>query len=129
MVAALITRADGAFAAGDAERYGALFADDARLMLLHREAVEGQAAIVETWRDTFTRLDTSDWQARTELLEIHGDRAYAFATYTERLVKRADRTRLLVRGRLVYWLRREPGGDWQIVLLMNSHSHPVEPIE
>jgi hypothetical protein len=32
------------------------------------------------------------------------------------------------RGRLVYFLRRDAAGAWRIRLLMNSHSHPMEPI-
>jgi len=118
-----------AFAAGDADAFAACFADDAQLHLLHREAVTGRDAIRDLWRDFFARADTSEWEPRNELLEIHDEHAYAFSTYTERLLKREDGSRTLVRGRLIHFLRREDGGPWQISLLMNSHSHPMEPIE
>lgn len=36
---------DRAFAAGDARHLAELFADDARLLLLHSAAIEGRAAI------------------------------------------------------------------------------------
>jgi len=125
----LLAEADAAFAAGDADRWAACFEDDGRVFLLHREVLEGRAAIGEFWKPFFARLDTSDWQPATDLLDIHGDDAYAFRTYTERLRNREDGSRTLVRGRLVYFLRREAAGDWRIRLLMNSHSHPMEPIE
>jgi uncharacterized protein (TIGR02246 family) len=128
-VVALLDRSHAAFAAGNADAFAACFAEDARLFLLHNEAVEGRDAIREKWRSGFARLDTSAWEPRLALLEVHGDHAYAFGTYTERLLKREDGSRTLVRGRLVHFLQRGAGGEWQITMLMNSHSHPMEPIE
>ena len=128
-VTELLDRWHAAFAAGDADAFAACFADDGHLYLLHREAVTGRDAIRDVWREFFARFDTSSWEPATELIEVHDDRAYAFGTYTERLQKREDGSRTLVRGRLVHFLRREDDGSWQVSLLMNSHSHPMEPIE
>jgi uncharacterized protein (TIGR02246 family) len=124
----LVHEADLAFAAGDASRYAALFTEDGRVYLLHSDPAEGRASIEARWRAAFDRLDTSAWEPRTELVEVHGDHAAVFGTYTERLLNREDGSRTLVRGRVVYWLRRESDGRWRISLLMNSHSHPMEPI-
>lgn len=124
----LLREADSAFAAGDADGWAALFDEDGRVYLLHREPLEGRAAIHEFWQASFARLDTSDWRPVTELVEVHGDHAYAFRTYTERLRHRDSGSRTLVRGRLVYFLRRNAAGAWRIRLIMNSHSHPMEPI-
>ena len=129
LVTEVLDRSHAAFAAGDADAFAACFADDAHLYLLHNEAVTGRDAIRETWRSAFARLDTSAWEPELDLLEVHGDRGYAFSTYTERLLNREDGSRALVRGRLVHFLRREADGAWRISLLMNSHSHPMEPIE
>ena len=125
----LLHEADAAFAAGNADRWAACFEEDGRIFLLHREALEGRAAIHEFWRASSVRLDTSDWNTATDVLEVHGDHAYAFRTYTERLLNREDGNRTLVRGRLAYFLRCDASGAWRIRLLMNSHSHPTEPIE
>jgi uncharacterized protein (TIGR02246 family) len=127
--AELLDRSHAAFAAGDAVAFAACFTDDGQLFLLHREAAIGTDAIRDVWADAFARFDTSAWEPSGELLEVHGDRAYAFGTYTERLLSRADGSRKLVRGRLIHFLRRDADGDWRISLLMNSHSHPMEPIE
>lgn len=127
-VVGLLDKADAAFAAGDADEWTACFEDDARVFLLHHDALEGRAAIREFWRASSARLDTSDWHPVTDLVEVHDTHAYVFRTYTERLRKREDGSRTLVRGRLVYFLRRDGAGAWRIRLLMNSHSHPMEPI-
>jgi uncharacterized protein (TIGR02246 family) len=117
-----------AFADGDASRLAECFADDGRLFLLHRELLDGPDAIREHFRSYFARVDTSAWEPRTELVERHDAHAYVFSTYAERALSREDGTRTLVRGRLVHFLRRGEDGAWRITLLMNSHSHPMEPI-
>jgi uncharacterized protein (TIGR02246 family) len=127
-VAAVLDAWHAAFAAGDADRFAALFTEDARLCLLHRETVEGRDAIRGYWASAFARLDTSAWQPLVEQVDVHGDRAYAFGTYTERLLSREDGSRTLVRGRLVHFLRRDRDGAWRVALLVNSHSHPMEPL-
>jgi ketosteroid isomerase-like protein len=71
-VDAPLAQADAAFAAGDAERWTDCFAQDGRVLLLHREALVGRAAIHELWQASWARLDTSDWHPVTELVEVHG---------------------------------------------------------
>jgi ketosteroid isomerase-like protein len=124
----LLHESDAAFAAGDADRWAACFEEGGRMFLLHREALEGRAAIHAFWHASSARLDTSDWNPVTEVVDVHGEHAYVFRTYTERLLNREDGSRTLVRGRLVYFIRRDEAGAWHIRLLMNSHSHPMEPI-
>jgi len=127
-VVELLDRSHAAFAAGDADAFAACFAEDARLFLLHNDPAEGRDAIREKWRSGFVRFDTSAWESRLEILDVSDDHAHAFSTYRERLLNREDGSRTLVRGRLIHFLRRG-GGEWKITLLMNSHSHPMEPIE
>jgi uncharacterized protein (TIGR02246 family) len=124
-VAELLAQSDAAFAAGDAERWAACFEEDGRVYLLHRDALIGRPAIRDYWREMGERLDTSDWNPSTELVELHDDHAFAFRTYTERLRDKRDGSRTLVRGRLALLLHRTDGA-WLIRLLMNSHSHPME---
>ena len=124
----LIAAADAAFAAGDADRWADLFAPDGRNLPLHREELAGREVIRQHWRGSFPRFDTSAWEPTVDTIEIHGDDAYAYTTYTERLLERATGQRTLVRGRLIWFLRRLPDEGWRIRLLMNSHSHPMEPI-
>jgi uncharacterized protein (TIGR02246 family) len=127
-IAALLRRFHDAFAAGDADSLAACFTEDARMHLLHSEPALGREAVRERWRGGFERFDTSDWTPVTELVELHGDRAFAFSTYTERLLDRRTGERTLVRGRIVHWMALEGDGAWRVTFLMNSHSHPMEPI-
>ena len=127
-VRALLDRFHAAFAAGDAEGFGACFAEDGTVVLLHSEALVGRDAIVDAWRTLSARFDTSDWEPVTEFVDVDGDHGAAYSTYTERLLDRQDGSRRLVRGRLVHLFRAEPDGTWRIRLLMNSHSRPIEPL-
>jgi ketosteroid isomerase-like protein len=127
-VSRLLEESDAAFAAGDPDRWTACFEVDGRVLLLHRESLDGHEAIRAYWELMRDRVDTSDWNPVTDLVEIQGDHAFAFRTYTERLRRLEDGSRTLVRGRLAVLMRRGEGGDWRIRLLMNSHSHPMEPI-
>ncbi len=127
-VRALIAEADAAFAAGDADRWADLFAPDGRNLLLHQEELPGREVIRRHWRASFPRFDTSAWEPMVDTIQIHGDDAYAYTTYTERLLERATGQRTLVRGRLIWFMRRLPDEGWRIRLLMNSHSHPMEPL-
>ena len=127
-VMALLHAHDAAFAQGDAHGYAALFCGDARLLLLHREAIVGRDAVEERWAGFFARFDTSAWATSPGLVEVHTDRAYVLSTYTETLVPRGDGPRVAVNGRFVAFLRREQDGAWRIAMLMNSHTRPMEDL-
>jgi len=127
-VADLMRTFDTVFAAGDAEGFAALFGEDGQMLLLHSEPIVGRAAIAERWGVFFGRNDTSAWDARTELLEAHEDRAYVLRTYEETLVPRGEGPRIQVHGRLVAFLRRDADDGWRIAMLMNSHSRPMEEL-
>jgi uncharacterized protein (TIGR02246 family) len=117
-----------AFAAGDADALAELFAPDAQLLLLYGAAVVGRLAIREVWAGAFARNDTSAWQTERQIVDVHGDRAYALTTYTETLVPRAGGPPELVAGRLVQFLRRDADGHWLVTLALNSHVRPQRPV-
>jgi uncharacterized protein (TIGR02246 family) len=120
---------DRAFAAGDADGLTELFAADAQLLLLYGEPLVGRDAILAQWTRLFGRFDTSAWQTDRLIVDVHGDAAYAVSTYTEVLVPRKGTARpKRVVGRLVRFLRREPGGAWRVTLAMNSHVRPLEEV-
>ncbi|HYH94049.1 MAG TPA: SgcJ/EcaC family oxidoreductase [Candidatus Saccharimonadales bacterium] len=124
-VQAALDRFDRTFASGDAAGLTALFAPDARLLLLHAEAMDGRPAILAHWTRVFDAWDPGEWQAERQLLEVHGDRAYALSTYAETLRERAGSASIEVHGRLIHFLRREPDGTWLVTVAMNSHSRPT----
>ena len=117
---------DRTFASGDAAAFAELFAIDARLLLLHREPLEGRPAILEHWKRLFAEYDPAAWRAEHDVVEIHDDRAYVLSLYSETLVHRRGGPSLDVLGRLVLFLRRDPDRTWRVALAMNSHTRPVE---
>jgi uncharacterized protein (TIGR02246 family) len=127
-IAKLLRGWHDAFAAGDADGFAAHFTEDGQMHLLFSEPATGRDAIRARWKIGFERLDTSAWEPVTELIEVRGDRAFAFSTYIERLLDRHSGERTLIRGRLVHWMSRGTDGTWRVALLMNSHSQPSEPI-
>ena len=122
---------DDAFAAGDAAALAGLFAADARLLLLHAEAIDGRDAIRAHWERLFERYDTSAWRTEPMVIDAYQDRAYTLASYSEILVPRdgGQGQRQLVQGRLVRFLHSDIDGRWRVSLALNSHSRPVEPLE
>jgi ketosteroid isomerase-like protein len=62
---------DRAFIEGRAEELGALFADDAQLLLHHQPAIVGRPSITEAFRETFAAFDTSAYEPTYETVETH----------------------------------------------------------
>ncbi len=120
---------DRTFASGDADALAELFAVDAQLLLLYGEPIEGRPAIHEHWLKLFAEYDPRAWRAEHRIVEQHGDRAYALSVYSETLVPRHGGASLVVRGRLILFLRRDPDDAWRVALAMNSHTRPVERVE
>ena len=119
---------DACFASGDAAGLTDLFTSDAQLLLLHTEPIEGRPAILAHWTRLFGDYDTSSWHADHPVVEVHGDRAYTFSTYTETLIPRGDGASRDVKGRLILFLRRDAGESWLVALAMNSHVRPVREV-
>jgi uncharacterized protein (TIGR02246 family) len=117
---------DRCFVAGDADGLTDLFAADAQMLLLHSAPIVGRESIRGPWRRTFARFDTSAWRTDPLIVEVHGDRAYVLAVYTETLVPYADDPSQSISGRLVQFMRRDPDGAWRFSLVLNSHVRPVE---
>jgi len=124
-----LARFHRAFASGDPDALTELFATDGRLLLVHREALEGHAAIRAHWARLFGAYDASAWHAEPLIVDVHGDRAYTVSTYSERLVPYGSGPIQLVNGRLVLFFRRDPNGAWLVMLALNSHFKPIELID
>ena len=125
---ALLPRHDEAFARRRRPSVAALFAatlgssSSTTTRSRVAAAVEERGALLRPTR----HLRLGD---RPELRRVHGDRAYIFRTYTERLATaRTVPARSCVAGSSTFSgaSPTPPGGSR---LLMNSHSQPMEPID
>ena len=121
-----IDRFDRAFAAGDAEAFFETFVSDARVLIHQEEALEGIEAIRSSFGPLFEAIDTSEYRARYEVVDTHGDRGYVLSSFDEVLRPRDGTAGIRVRGRAVhFWLRE--GEEWRIRILLTSRSGPDEP--
>jgi uncharacterized protein (TIGR02246 family) len=125
---AVLAEFDRCFASGDAGALSEIFTMDGRLLLLHREAIEGRSAIMSHWTRLFSEYDPGAWRTESQTVEVHGDRAYALSSYSETLVNRSGGASLMVWGRLVFFMRRDPDNTWRMATVMNSHVRPVEQV-
>ena len=119
---------DRAFIEGHAEELGALFADDAQLLLHYQPAIVGRQAVTEAWRETFAAFDTSAYEPTYETVEVHTDNAYVLASFTEVLRSREGGPGLAVAGRIVLFWRREPDGVWRVTRVLTWRSAPDEEV-
>ena len=119
---------DRAFIEGRANELGALFADDAQLLLHLQPAIVGRQPITETFRETFAAFDTSAYEPTYETVEVHTDNAYVLASFTEVLRPREGGPGLAVVGRVVLFWRRGPDGVWRVTRVLTSRAAPDEEV-
>jgi ketosteroid isomerase-like protein len=74
---------DRAFAEGRLDEFSAFFADDAHLLIHHQETLVAKEAIRASFAAIFDQFDTSAFEPRYDVVDVHGDRAYVLASFEE----------------------------------------------
>ena len=101
-------------AAKNAARVAGIYADDARILMPGRPVISGQSEILAFWKAALNgpveaiALDTTH-------IDVSGDLAYAFGTNTI-LLKPPGEAPREEKGKYVAVYRRQPTGDWKIVV-------------
>jgi uncharacterized protein (TIGR02246 family) len=72
------------FAAGDAEPFVGLFAEDVRVLLHEHPALVGRAHIGQMFIELFTTVDTAGFEVDHDIVDFHDD-ACVLATFRETL--------------------------------------------
>ncbi|MDP8957842.1 MAG: SgcJ/EcaC family oxidoreductase [Actinomycetota bacterium] len=119
-----LTMFSRAFAAGDAEVFVALFADDARVLLHEQSVLVGRAAIGQTFSELFATVDTATFEVDYDIVDVHGDRAYVLATFRETLRPKDGAPAIEVDGRLVCFWHRQEGGTWRVTRVLTGRASP-----
>ena len=116
-----------AIAARDAERAATFYSEDAVLMPVAEPIVEGRAAILEEWRHVFGIPGFSNSSRLVTAAASHaGDLAYTRGTYESPMLGLKGQ-QVIERGKWVSVWRREPGGQWRIVVdIFNTDSPPPD---
>jgi ketosteroid isomerase-like protein len=73
----------------------------------------------------FEGFDTSAYQPRYEIINVHGNLAYVLASFDEALRPRDGQPGIRIHGRSVQFWRREEEA-WRIVMLLTARSAPEE---
>jgi ketosteroid isomerase-like protein len=118
---------DQAFAEGRLDEFSAFFADDAQLLIHQQETVIAKEKIRASFGQVFDGFDTSAYEPRYEIIDVHGNRAYVLASFDEVLRPRNGHPGILIHGRAVQFWRRESDGAWRLVRLLTARSAPEEP--
>jgi uncharacterized protein (TIGR02246 family) len=117
---------DRAFSEGGLEEFADLLAEDAHLLVHQEETMIGKEAIVAAFAQVFEGFDTSRYEPRYDVIDVHGDNGYVLGSFDETLAPREDGPSIRIRGRVVQFWRREGDGNWRIVRLLTSRSAPDE---
>jgi uncharacterized protein (TIGR02246 family) len=101
-------------AAKNAARVAGIYADDARILMPGRPVISGKSEILAFYKaalDGPVEAITLD----TTHIDVSGDLAYGFGTNTI-LLKEAGEAPREEKGKYVAVYRRQPAGDWKIVV-------------
>jgi ketosteroid isomerase-like protein/uncharacterized protein (DUF433 family) len=112
---------DNVVAKNAARLVDALYADDACILMPGRPAIRGKPAVLDFWKaalDGPVEAITLD----TTHIEVSGDLAYGVGNNTITL-KAAGGARKEEKGKYVAVYRRQPVGDWKLVV--DSYSNDV----
>jgi ketosteroid isomerase-like protein len=117
-LARLLDRLDEAIRQDDFSTLSECVTEDAYLLWPGVEDIVGREAI----REAFVSLamQTLSWEPEYRVVDVHGDRAYILGRFIER--RRYPETGGVERvpGRIVYFGRRQPSGEWLISHVLTS---------
>jgi uncharacterized protein (TIGR02246 family) len=101
---------------GDLDRLMSLCADDGIQLAPCAPPRVGKEQICEAMQPLFDRFITSKMTIHTEAVQIFGDRAYAYGTYTfEGILKKAEES-MCYSGKFLDILAKQADGSWRIAI-------------
>ncbi len=112
---------------GNAELLLSLYADDPVLMPQDHPPVIGKKAIRPLYESVLNEFKIES-QGKLMEVEASGDWGYFWSTYSLTATPKTGGQPVKSAGKSVFIVKRQPGGDWKIVRLMdNSDGAPNGP--
>jgi ketosteroid isomerase-like protein len=108
----------------DADGCSAVWAADGVLMPPHHPAVQGHLAIVQYFRDLFSR-SRFRFAFTASQIHIDGDTAFERVAYTATIWPSDDAPPIEDVGKGVHVYRREPNGSWKLTYDIWNSDQPV----
>ena len=99
--------------ASDADRCLAVWSADGLLMPPHHPAVHGHEAILNYFRDLFSR-SRFQFAFTSSSIQLAGDCAFEFVTYTAVIWPGSDVSPIEDAGKGLHVYRRQPSGAWKM---------------
>jgi uncharacterized protein (TIGR02246 family) len=125
-IRAVLKEASAAHRAGDAERWAALFTNDAVIMPSNQPAISGRDAVRRFGRERFDKF-SSTAEVKAVEIEICGDWAFARTAVTGTFRPKAGGAPIELDLKEIAIYRRQPDGSWKVARLIgNSNRPPAE---
>lgn len=105
--------------AGDADLLLSLYADDPVLMPQDQPVVAGKGAIRPLYEAVLKDFDFQS-EGTVKEVEVSDDIGYFWSAYTLTAIPKAGGEPTKVTGKSLFIVRRQPGGSWKILRLMDN---------
>jgi ketosteroid isomerase-like protein len=112
--------------AEDNETYLKAFADDATVLPPDCPAIQGKSAARAFYADAFREIETMRVSYHDPIVDIDGALAVRRYTATAHVTYKGARKAVATRTKYLDVLRKEPSGDWKIVVHMWSSNEDVQ---
>jgi uncharacterized protein (TIGR02246 family) len=100
----------------DLARWLDLWVDDGILLDPDRPPLVGKEQILLVMKPSFDRFITSKMMIHTEEVQIFGDRAYAYGTFTCERIRKSGRVDWNCSGNFLDILAKQADGSWKIAI-------------
>jgi uncharacterized protein (TIGR02246 family) len=122
-IRALLKEASAAHRAGDAERWTAVFTNDAVIMAPNQPAVSGRAAVLRFGQERFKKF-TSTAEIKPVEIEVCGDWAFARTAVSGTFTPKDGGPPIELDLKEIAIYRRQPDGTWKVARLIGNSNRP-----
>jgi uncharacterized protein (TIGR02246 family) len=116
---------DAAFNAGDVDRLGKLYAEDAITMLPNMPAIEGKKAITADFGEYLKQFTAANYVCSTDEVQILGDVAIQRGKYAFTGTLKSSGEQVKENGKFLQ-IKKRVGDSWKIVREITNTDHPTE---
>lgn len=127
-IEAIEERIQAGFAAGDADAIAAQYTEDALLLPQGSPAIQGRAAIAESYRPALAQY-AMRLRTHVEEVEVAGGWAWLRGRFEHTSTSKADGTATTYRGKYLAVARRDPDGVWRFHRDAFNLDEPATPAE
>lgn len=122
-IASALKEATAAHHAGDAERWAAVFADDAIAMPPNQPAISGKAALQQWAGERFSKFKSTA-EIKPVEIEVAGDWAFVRTAVSGAFTPKDGSAAMELDLKEIAIYRRQPDGAWKVARLITNSNRP-----